>query len=149
MEYIPGPDFPTAALISGKKGIEEAIVPTKKSMRAKADIEVDNNGKETIIVTEIPYQVNKARLIEKIAVLVKEKKIEGISALRDEPDKDGMRIVIEVKRNESGRHCSTTYMHRHSYRRCLALTWLPLITTNLKSSILKKHLKRLSYIDVR
>ena len=104
MEYIPGPDFPTAALISGKKGIEEAYRTGRGKiyMRAKADIEVDNNGKETIIVTEIPYQVNKARLIEKIAVLVKEKKIEGISALRDESDKDGMRIVIEVKRNESG-----------------------------------------------
>ncbi len=104
MHYIPGPDFPTAALISGRKGIDEAYRTGRGKiyMRAKADIEVENSGKETIIVTEIPYQVNKARLIEKIAVLVKEKKIEGISALRDESDKDGMRIVIEVKRNESG-----------------------------------------------
>ncbi len=103
MQYIPGPDFPTAALISGRKGIEEAYRTGrgKVYMRAKADIETDTNGKETIIVTEIPYQVNKARLIEKIALLVKEKKIEGISALRDESDKDGMRIVVEVKRNES------------------------------------------------
>ncbi|MDF2177658.1 DNA topoisomerase (ATP-hydrolyzing) subunit A [Aliiglaciecola sp. CAU 1673] len=103
IELIPGPDFPTAAIISGRKGIEEAYRTGrgKVYMRAKADIETEDNGKETIIVTEIPYQVNKARLIEKIAELVKEKKIEGISALRDESDKDGMRIVIEVKRNES------------------------------------------------
>ena len=71
-------------------------------MRSKADIEVDKNGKETIIVSEIPYQVNKARLIEKIAELVKDKKVEGISALRDESDKDGMRIVIECKRDAVG-----------------------------------------------
>ena len=104
MEYIPGPDFPTAALISGRKGIEEAYRTGRGKiyLRAKAEIETDNNGKETIIVHEIPYQVNKARLIEKIAELVKEKRIEGVSALRDESDKDGMRIVIEVKRNESG-----------------------------------------------
>ncbi|MDF4534605.1 DNA gyrase subunit A, partial [Vibrio parahaemolyticus] len=100
MDYIPGPDFPTAALISGRKGIIDAYKTGrgKVYMRSKAEIETDKNGKETIIVSEIPYQVNKARLIEKIAELVKEKKVEGISALRDESDKDGMRIVIECKR---------------------------------------------------
>ncbi|MDO6476868.1 DNA topoisomerase (ATP-hydrolyzing) subunit A [Alteromonas sp. 1_MG-2023] len=103
MQYIPGPDFPTAAMISGRKGIDDAYRTGRGKiyMRAKAEIETDSNGKETIIVNEIPYQVNKARLIEKIAELVKEKRIEGISALRDESDKDGMRIVVEVKRNES------------------------------------------------
>ena len=103
MEYIPGPDFPTAAMISGRKGIEDAYRTGRGKiyLRAKSEIEVDSNGKETIVVNEIPYQVNKARLIEKIAELVKEKRIEGVSALRDESDKDGMRIVIEVKRNES------------------------------------------------
>ena len=103
IELIPGPDFPTAAIISGRKGIEEAYRTGRGKiyLRARAEIETEDNGKETIIVTEIPYQVNKARLIEKIAELVKEKRIEGISALRDESDKDGMRIVIEVKRNES------------------------------------------------
>ena len=103
MEYIPGPDFPTAALISGRKGIVDAYRTGRGKiyMRARAEIETEDNGKETIIVTEIPYQVNKARLIEKIAELVKEKRIEGVSALRDESDKDGMRIVVEVKRNES------------------------------------------------
>ncbi|MGL4733636.1 MAG: DNA topoisomerase (ATP-hydrolyzing), partial [Enterovibrio sp.] len=101
MTHIPGPDFPTAALINGRKGIEDAYRTGrgKVNMRSKAQIEADKNGKETIIVTEIPYQVNKARLIEKIAELVKEKKIEGITALRDESDKDGMRIVIECRRD--------------------------------------------------
>ncbi|BBO27890.1 DNA gyrase subunit A [Alteromonas sp. I4] len=103
MEYIPGPDFPTAAMISGRKGIDDAYRTGRGKiyLRARAEIETEDNGKETIIVNEIPYQVNKARLIEKIAELVKEKRIEGVSALRDESDKDGMRIVIEVKRNES------------------------------------------------
>ncbi len=105
IDYIPGPDFPTAAIISGKKGIEQAYKTGrgKVYIRARAEIETDDKtGRETIIVHEIPYQVNKARLIEKIAELVKDKKIEGISALRDESDKDGMRIVIEIKRGEVG-----------------------------------------------
>ncbi|MCL4141048.1 UNVERIFIED_CONTAM: hypothetical protein GTU68_007842 [Idotea baltica] len=104
INYIPGPDFPTAALISGRKGIIDAYKTGrgKVYMRSKANIEADKNGKETIIVTEIPYQVNKARVIEKIAELVKDKKVEGISALRDESDKDGMRIVIECKRDAVG-----------------------------------------------
>lgn len=104
MQYIPGPDFPTAAIINGRKGIEEAYRTGrgKVYIRAKTEIETDEKtGREAIIVNEIPYQVNKARLIEKIAELVKEKRIEGISALRDESDKDGMRIVIELKRGES------------------------------------------------
>jgi len=105
IDYIPGPDFPTSAIINGKKGIIDAYKTGRGKIyiRARAEIEVDEKtGRETIIVHEIPYQVNKARLIEKIAELVKEKKIEGISALRDESDKDGMRIVIEVKRGEVG-----------------------------------------------
>lgn len=104
MQLIPGPDFPTAAIINGRKGIEEAYRTGrgKVYIRAKTFIETDEKtGREAIIVYEIPYQVNKARLIEKIAELVKEKRIEGISALRDESDKDGMRIVIELKRGES------------------------------------------------
>ena len=103
MEYIPGPDFPTAGIINGTSGIVSAYHTGRGRvrMRARADVEVADNGRESIIVTEIPYQVNKARLIEKIAELVKEKKIEGISELRDESDKDGMRIYVEVKRGES------------------------------------------------
>lgn len=105
MEHIPGPDFPTAAIINGRKGIEEAYKTGRGKIyiRSKAEVQVDDKtGRETIIVHEIPYQVNKAKLIEKIAELVKDKKIEGISALRDESDKDGMRIVIEVKRDAVG-----------------------------------------------
>jgi len=105
IEYIPGPDFPTAGIISGRAGIQEAYRTGrgKIKIRARADIEVDeNSGKETIVVHELPYQVNKARLIEKMAELVKDKRLEGISALRDESDKDGMRMVVEVKRGEVG-----------------------------------------------
>jgi len=105
IEFIPGPDFPTAGIISGRAGILEAYKTGrgKIKIRALADIEVnENTGKETIIVHELPYQVNKARLIEKMAELVKDKRLEGISALRDESDKDGMRMVIEIKRGEVG-----------------------------------------------
>ncbi|HNI38192.1 MAG TPA: DNA topoisomerase 4 subunit A, partial [Pseudomonadales bacterium] len=105
MEYVPGPDFPTAGIINGKAGIVEAYRTGRGRIyvRARATVERDEkSNRETVIVSELPYQVNKARLIEKIAELVKEKKIDGISELRDESDKDGMRIVIEMKRNESG-----------------------------------------------
>jgi DNA gyrase subunit A len=104
MQHVPGPDFPTAGIINGVGGIHLAYRTGRGRvrMRARAAIEVDDrSGREAIVVTEIPYQVNKARLIEKIAELVKEKKLEGISELRDESDKDGMRIYIEVKRGES------------------------------------------------
>ncbi|EIF44430.1 DNA gyrase subunit A [gamma proteobacterium BDW918] len=105
MEHIPGPDFPTAAIINGRAGIVEAYKTGRGRIyiRARAEVIVDEKThRETIIVHELPYQVNKARLIEKIAELVKEKKIEGISELRDESDKDGLRVVIEMKRGESG-----------------------------------------------
>ena len=104
MRIVPGPDFPTAGIINGSAGIVEAYRTGRGRIlvRAKADIEVEANGRETIIVSELPYQVNKARLIEKIAELVKEKKIEGISELRDESDKDGMRVVIEVRKDAMG-----------------------------------------------
>ncbi|MCM2676461.1 DNA gyrase subunit A [Alkalicoccobacillus plakortidis] len=100
MEYIPGPDFPTGAEILGRSGIRRAYQTGRGSitLRAKTEIE-DHNGKQRIIVTELPYQVNKARLIEKIAELVRDKKIEGITDLRDESDRTGMRIVIEVRRD--------------------------------------------------
>jgi DNA gyrase subunit A len=104
MRHIPGPDFPTAALINGVRGIREAYETGRGrvQMRAKTEIETDEaRNRQAIIVTELPYQVNKARLIEKIAELVKEKKLEGISELRDESDKDGLRIYIELRRGES------------------------------------------------
>ncbi|GAA3706275.1 DNA topoisomerase (ATP-hydrolyzing) subunit A [Oceanisphaera sediminis] len=105
IELIPGPDFPTGGIINGKSGIIDAYRTGRGKIyvRALAEVQTDEKtGRETIIVSELPYQVNKARLIEKIAELVKEKRIEGISALRDESDKDGMRIVIEVRRGEVG-----------------------------------------------
>lgn len=106
MQYIPGPDFPTAGIINGRAGIIEAYRTGRGRiyMRARATIEDMEKGgnRQQIIVTELPYQLNKARLIEKIAELVKEKKIEGITELRDESDKDGMRVVIELRRGEVG-----------------------------------------------
>ena len=106
MQFIPGPDFPTAGIINGRAGIIEAYRTGRGRvyMRARATVEdMDKAGsRQQIVVTELPYQLNKARLIEKIAELVKEKKIEGISELRDESDKDGMRIVIELRRGEVG-----------------------------------------------
>jgi DNA gyrase subunit A len=102
MTVIKGPDFPTGATIYGKAGIVEAYTHGRGliKIRAKARIEREAKGSDSIIVTELPYQVNKARLIEKIAELIREKKIEGISDLRDESDRDGIRIVIELKRGE-------------------------------------------------
>jgi DNA gyrase subunit A len=100
-EHIHGPDFPTAGLIVGRSGIRRAYETGKGSitMRARVEIEQKSNGKETIIVHQIPYQVNKAKLIEKIADLVRDKKIDGITDLRDESDRNGMRIVIEVRKD--------------------------------------------------
>lgn len=105
MEYIPGPDFPTGAKILGHSGIKRAYETGRGSitLQANAHIEESKTGKETIIITEIPYQVNKARLIEKIAELVREKKIEGITDLRDESDRNGMRIVIEVRKDTNAK----------------------------------------------
>ena len=103
MQHISGPDFPTAAIINGARGIAEAYATGRGRLvlRSRHHIEEEeSNGKETIIVTELPFQVNKAKLIERIAELVKDKKISGITALRDESDKDGMRIVIELRRGE-------------------------------------------------
>jgi DNA gyrase subunit A len=104
MEFIPGPDFPTAGIIHGARGIVEAYHTGRGRVviRARCSIETDEkSGKDSIIVTELPYMVNKARLLERIAELVKEKKVEGITELRDESDKDGMRMVVELRRGEN------------------------------------------------
>jgi DNA gyrase subunit A len=104
MEYIPGPDFPTAGIINGRAGIVEAYKTGRGRIYVRARCEIEDidkvGGRQQIIITELPYQLNKARLIEKIAELVKEKKLEGITELRDESDKDGMRVVIELRRGE-------------------------------------------------
>jgi DNA gyrase subunit A len=103
MEHVPGPDFPTAGIINGVRGIHEAYRTGRGriQIRARNHIETDEaRGRQRLVFTELPYQVNKARLLEKIAELVKDKKIEGISGLRDESDKDGMRMVVDLKRGE-------------------------------------------------
>lgn len=116
MEHVPGPDFPTAAMINGADGIREAYETGRGRiyMRARAHFEeVDARGKQAIVVSELPYQVNKARLLEKIAELVKEKRVEGITELRDESDKDGMRMVIELRRGETP-EVVLNNLYRHS-----------------------------------
>src|SRR6187401_496145 len=105
LELVPGPDFPTGGYIIGRQGIQQAYLTGRGmvTMRAKAEIEVSKKGdRQSIVITEIPYQVNKARLIERIAELVREKTIEGISDIRDESDRDGLRVVIDLKRGEVG-----------------------------------------------
>ncbi len=128
MQYIPGPDFPTAGIINGRAGIIEAYRTGRGRiyMRARAAVEdIDKGGsRQQIIVTELPYQLNKARLIEKIAELVKEKKIEGITELRDESDKDGMRVVIELRRGEVGSGGAEQPLRPDPDRRaCSVSTW--------------------------
>jgi DNA gyrase subunit A len=116
MEYIPGPDFPTGGFICGRAPIREAYTTGRGilQVRARAEIvETEKTGRERIIVDEIPYQVNKARLIERIAELVNTKKIEGISDLRDESDRSGMRIVIELKRDANG-EVVLNQLYRHT-----------------------------------
>ena len=116
MTHLPGPDFPTAGVINGAGGIREAYETGRGRIhiRARAHFEdVDARGKQSIVVTELPYQVNKARLLEKIAELVKEKRIEGITELRDESDKDGMRMVIELRRGETP-EVVLNNLYRHS-----------------------------------
>lgn len=101
MEYIKGPDFPTSGIILGREGIKKAYKTGKGTITLRGEVRIENlsNGKQSLIVTELPYQVNKARLIEKIATLVREKKIEGITDLRDETDRHGIRVVIELRKD--------------------------------------------------
>ena len=115
MEYVKGPDFPTSAIIMGKESIAEAYRTGrgKVKVRSRAVIEELPKGKQQIVVTEIPYQVNKARLVERIAELVKEKKLEGISDLRDESNRNGMRIVIELKRDANA-NIVLNNLYKHS-----------------------------------
>jgi DNA gyrase/topoisomerase IV subunit A len=127
MRYLPGPDFPTGAIINGRAGIVQAYRTGRGRIYVRARAEVisdEKSGRDTIIVHEIPYQLNKARLIERIAELVKEKKLEGISELRDESDKDGLRIVIELRQAaRSATWCSTTSTRRRRCRTSSASTW--------------------------
>ena len=118
MKVLPGPDFPTGALILGTTGIREAYESGRGSIRmqARAVIEPMDGGKNAVLITELPYQVNKATLVEQIAALVNEKKIEGISGLRDESDRKGMRIVVELKR-EANPHVVLNQLYKHTRMR--------------------------------
>ncbi|WP_174589932.1 DNA gyrase subunit A [Methanocella conradii] len=114
LNYVKGPDFPTGAIIYGREGIKEAYLTGRGAIKIRAVAEItQEGGKDVIIVTELPYQVNKAKLIEDIANLVRDKKIEGISDLRDESDRDGMRIVIELKKSANGR-VILNQLYRHT-----------------------------------
>ncbi|MEI5908409.1 DNA gyrase subunit A [Bacillus spongiae] len=143
MDYIPGPDFPTAGLIVGRSGIRRAYETGRGSiiLRAKVDIEQKSNGKETIIVREIPYQVNKAKLIEKIADLVRDKKIDGITDLRDESDRKGMRIVIEVRRDANANVLLNNLYKQTALQTSFGINLLALVDGQPKVLNLKQALK--------
>lgn len=147
MKTIKGPDFPTGALIMGKEGISTAYKTGrgKITLRAVANIEESNRGRYKIVVTEIPYQVNKARLIEKIAELVREKKIEGISDLRDESDRDGMRIVIELKRDANANVVLNNLYKQTQLQVTFGIIMLALVNDEPKILNLKQMLRH--YID--
>ena len=143
MQHIPGPDFPTAGIINGARGIAEAYARGRGRIyvRARAAVEVDDNGKQRIIVNELPYQVNKARLLEKIAELVKDKKIEGISELRDESDKDGMRMVIELRRGENGEVILNNLYSQTQMQNVFGINMVALIDGQPKQLSLKEILQ--------
>ncbi|MBM7585070.1 DNA gyrase subunit A [Bacillus pakistanensis] len=147
MDYIPGPDFPTAGMIVGRSGIRRAYETGRGSitMRARVDIQQKANGKETIIVNEIPYQVNKAKLIEKIADLVRDKKIDGITDLRDESDRNGMRIVIEVRRDANAEVLMNNLYKQTALQSSFGINLLALVDGQPKVLNLKQCLKH--YLD--
>ena len=124
INIVPGPDFPTGGIILGRQGIRAAYHLGRGSiaMRGKVDFETLRGEREAIVVTEIPYQVNKAAMVERIGELVREKKIEGISALRDESDRDGYRVVVELKRDAMPTSCSTSSTAIRRCRRASAPT---------------------------
>ncbi|MBT2756462.1 DNA gyrase subunit A [Mesobacillus foraminis] len=147
MEIIPGPDFPTGGLILGRSGIRKAYETGRGSitLRAKVEIEQKSNGKEVIIVNEIPYQVNKARLIEKIAELVRDKKIDGITDLRDESDRDGLRIVIEVRRDANANVLLNNLYKHTALQTSFGINTLALVDGQPKVLSLKQCLQH--YLD--
>ena len=143
MEIIPGPDFPTAGQILGRSGIRKAYETGKGSIivRAKVEIEEQSNGKQTIIVHELPYQVNKAKLIEKIAELARDKKIDGITDLRDESDRSGMRIVIEVRRDANANVLLNNLYKQTSLQTSFGINTLALVDGQPKVLNLKQCLQ--------
>lgn len=147
MEVIPGPDFPTAGLILGKRGIRKAYETGRGSitLRARVEIEQKSNGKEVIIVKELPYQVNKAKLIEKIAELVRDKKIDGISDLRDESDRNGMRIVVEVRKDANANVLLNNLYKQTALQTSFGINMLALVDGQPKVLNLKQCLQH--YLD--
>ncbi len=129
IKFIQGPDFPTGGFILGREGIHEAYTTGRGSVRmqAKAGVEVDKKDRERIIISELPYQVNKAQLIEKIAELVRDKKMEGITDLRDESDRDGMRVVIEVSKNMNAQVVLNNLLTQTSLRTSFGIIMLALV----------------------
>ncbi|WP_017725789.1 DNA gyrase subunit A [Halalkalibacterium ligniniphilum] len=146
MEFIPGPDFPTGAEILGRSGIRKAYQTGRGSivLRAKTEIE-EQNGKQKIIVNELPYQVNKAKLIEKIAELVRDKKIDGITDLRDESDRNGMRIVIEVRRDANANVLLNNLFKQTALQTSFGINLLALVGGQPKVLNLKECLEH--YLD--
>ncbi|WP_242222018.1 DNA gyrase subunit A [Bacillus cereus group sp. BfR-BA-01380] len=142
MEYIPGPDFPTAGQILGRSGIRRAYETGRGTviLRARVEIEEKANGKQSIIVTELPYQVNKARLIEKIAELVRDKKIDGITDLRDESDRNGMRIVMELRRDANANVLLNNLYKHTSLQTSFGINMLSLVNGEPKVLNLKECL---------
>jgi DNA gyrase subunit A len=150
MTFIPGPDFPTAGFIYGRDGIISAYRTGRGiiQMRARARVEKQKKSeRESIIVTEIPYQVNKARLIEKIAELVREKKLEGISDLRDESDRDGMRIVIELKKDENPQVLLNQLYKQTAMQSSFGIIMLAIVSNRPKVLTLKETIRH--FIDHR
>ncbi|AXI07497.1 DNA gyrase subunit A [Oceanobacillus sp. 143] len=145
--YIPGPDFPTAGTIIGRSGIRKAYETGKGSItiRAKVEIEEHANGKSTILVTELPYQVNKARLIEKIAELVRDKRIEGITDLRDESDRNGMRVVMELRRDANANVVLNNLYKYTSMQTTFGINMLALVDGRPKVLTIKQCL--VHYLD--
>src|SRR5690606_15002314 len=147
MGYIEGPDFPTGGIILGKSGIRQAYAKGrgKVIIRSKTDIEDMGGGKSRIVVTEIPYMVNKSRLIERIAQLVRDKRIEGIADIRDESDRQGMRIVIETKR-DANPNIILNYLFKHTQmQETFGVILLALVDGQPKIMSLKEML--FHYID--
>ncbi|RDW15258.1 DNA gyrase subunit A [Oceanobacillus arenosus] len=145
--HIPGPDFPTAGIIIGRSGIRKAYETGKGSItiRAKVEIEEHANGKSTILVTELPYQVNKARLIEKIAELVRDKRIEGITDLRDESDRNGMRVVMELRRDANANVILNNLYKHTSMQTTFGINMLALVDGRPKVLTIKQCL--VHYLD--
>lgn len=142
MEVMPGPDFPTGGLILGRSGIRRAYETGRGSItiRAKVEIEQKSNGKETILIHELPYQVNKAKLIEKIAELVRDKKIDGISNLRDESDRRGMRVVIEIRRDANANVVLNNLYKQTAMQSTFGVNMLALVDGQPKVLALKEML---------